>query len=462
METEEPCKLTKYPEGSIKELLVFSFPLMLCLLSENIMLFIDRLILARYSLDAMNAATAASFFCCILQFGSVGIATIAEVFVGQFNSSKMFKKTAQPAWQMLWFALFSSIIFFSVAKWGGNYLLSPYYLQEHGLPYFKWLLYFGPFFPMLAALSAFFIGIGRAKLITTVIVIGNITNIVLDIILIFGIPGLIPSMGTKGAAIATGVSQGLQVIVVLFFFFNSYYRNKYNTTDYKFRKSLFFKCIKLGSPNACGFMLEMASWAIIARMMGSLGETYLTVMTVGQSLYSLIEFSLEGLQRGISIISANFLAVKKWDKVNKIWQSGSKSIFMLAAIFSIFMVFYPAPLIKLFLISEVSSENYEHVFNLLRVSSIAIWLYIFFDGHSSVSTGILLASGDTFYILAAYICYVCFLTFLPIFVLTHYFHFSPLVIWATVCYASFVHSLFNFIRFKQNIWKTKKPIIDDY
>ncbi len=105
-----------------------SFPLMLSFLSNYLMLFFDRLIIANYSLEAMNAITASSLFCMIFQYGAIGIASIAEVFVGQYNGSKQYSKVAMPVWQMIWFSLMCFPIFFLLAKFGG-----PIFLHYLGL-----------------------------------------------------------------------------------------------------------------------------------------------------------------------------------------------------------------------------------------------------------------------------------------------------------------------------------------
>jgi MATE family multidrug resistance protein len=52
--------LTRYPLGSIRELLMVALPLMLMGASGCLMHFLDRIILARYSLEAMNIAVVAS------------------------------------------------------------------------------------------------------------------------------------------------------------------------------------------------------------------------------------------------------------------------------------------------------------------------------------------------------------------------------------------------------------------
>lgn len=84
-------KLTPYPEGSLRELLQISFPLIVSLMSASLMLFLDRLFLAHYSLDSLNAAAHAGASVQFLQFWSIATVCIAEVFVGRFNGAGKWK-----------------------------------------------------------------------------------------------------------------------------------------------------------------------------------------------------------------------------------------------------------------------------------------------------------------------------------------------------------------------------------
>ena len=53
---DKPFKLTSYPIGSLREMWTIAWPLMLGLLSSSIMIVVDRLLLARCSINYMNAA----------------------------------------------------------------------------------------------------------------------------------------------------------------------------------------------------------------------------------------------------------------------------------------------------------------------------------------------------------------------------------------------------------------------
>ena len=113
------CKsyqLTPYSVGSIKEVWTISWPLMLGLLSSSVMIFIDRILLSRYSIDSMNsAATAGTAFYAFLILPLI-IAGISEVFVGQYHGHDEHQKMGIAAWQMIWFSIFITPIFIIIAN----------------------------------------------------------------------------------------------------------------------------------------------------------------------------------------------------------------------------------------------------------------------------------------------------------------------------------------------------------
>ena len=59
--------------------------------------------------------------------------------------------------------------------------------------------------------------LGRMALTMKIMIIGCVTNIILDPILIFGL-GPIPAMGIAGAAIATGIGQTVPFILYLYYY----------------------------------------------------------------------------------------------------------------------------------------------------------------------------------------------------------------------------------------------------
>ena len=417
--------LTRHKEGSLRELWSLAYPMIVAFLSGNIMMFADRLFLANYSTAAMNAAAAAGMVVLVVQYGAATIAAIAEVFVGRFNGARDYHRAAAPAWQMLWFSAAMVVPFVTMATWLGPYLLPAYHYADQGLPYYQWLLYFSVATPAIAALSGFFVGIGKTRCVMVVTICGNVLNIVLDPIFIFGMSTFISPMGAKGAALATGISQAVQVLVFLIIFLCKKYREKYGTSLWQLDITLFKRCLRIGVPNAIGHMLEWTAWAITLRMMAMIGEHYLTVATVGQSFYMLVAFGFEGVQKAVTTLAANRLGAGKGPEIWAVWRSAIKLLLLFAIPFGIVVLGFPDPIISEFLSAETSQEAVVQLTFFLRVTAFGVFLYYLVDGCTWITVGVLTAAEDTWFVMwvngvTAWVC-----SLLPTYVCMVYLRWSP-------------------------------------
>jgi multidrug resistance protein, MATE family len=374
--------LTKYREGGLRELWTLSFPLMISMLSGNLMQFADRVILARYSTEAMNAAGAAGMAAMLFLYGVIAVASIAEVFVGQYNGAGQQRRVARPVWQMLWLTLFSWPLFLLVARYGGPYLLGDYHYETMGLPYFQWTMALGPALPAVAALSSFFVGLGKTRLVMWLTLLANAANVFLDLL-------LVPQWGTAGAAIASGISQWTQVLVLFILFLP---QTKYGTRDWAFHPRSFLRCLKIGLPASVGHMIEIGAWVLIDRVLMGVSAAHLTVIILGQSFFSLITFVEEGLQKGVTALASNFIGARRWEMAMKTHQSALKLLVILGLLAAIPLLIYPTPLIRLFAVPEGMES-------LVRITCIGVWLYLMLDGAVWVTAGVLTAAGDTRFIM---------------------------------------------------------------
>ena len=139
-------------------LLLVSIPLMLSSLSGSLMLLCDRLFLAHYSLASLNSIVMISSIVLMLQIGTNVIASIADVFVGQLNGAEKKLELSQPTWQMIWFSLFTSILFLPLAFFAEHFFPIGLDSYQDEIFYTKLLIAICPLSPLSVALSAFFIG----------------------------------------------------------------------------------------------------------------------------------------------------------------------------------------------------------------------------------------------------------------------------------------------------------------
>lgn len=455
--TNNHDQLTRFPEGSARELWTIAFPLILAGLSGNLMIFLDRLILAHFSTDAMNAAATAGMVCALFVFGAVGISSIAEVFVGQYNGSKQKSKMGIPSWQMIWFSLLTYIVFLPLALWGGPYFLAKNYL-DLAMPYYQWLMFFGPFLAIFSALAAFFIGKGNTRLVFIVTITGNIINLVLNIPLVFGIKGLFEPLGVAGSAIATVISQVIMVLVLLLVFLNSTNRKIYGTNKFGFNPSEFWKCLKIGTPNSVGTMIEIAAWALILNMMADLSDAHITVWTITISVFTVFAFTNAGMQKAIITIAANLIGAKKPELVRKMIFSALKLTLIIAAIIAIPMIITPNLFFIAFLPEGATALDVKALEGYLRLGLIGMWIFFLFDGLTWIFAGIFTAAGDTKFTMIMNAISAWLFAIVPVYFLIVKGGGSPALTCFIVAFYAILNSFAFFLRYRTHKWKSKHVI----
>lgn len=373
-----------------------SFPLMLAALSSNMMLFFGRFVLAKYDIEAMNAASSTILACNVFQIAGLSITTMAEVFVGQHNGAGNLNRVPNAVWQMIWLSLILMVIFIPVAFWGGEYLVVNKF-QMLGVPYFQITMLFGFLVPLLGALASFFVGTGDTSPLIISAVIGNIINGVLNIILVFGLDSLISPMGARGAAVATGIALFLQVLFLFTVFLNALNNKKYKTRALLIDTLQMVKCLKIGTPNAVGRILEIAGWATLVAYLSTKGDDYITVQTLCHSLIVLFMFTVEGLSKGVTAMVANAIGQGALHFVNQIVRS-AVSILIIILIILWFVLWYAPEKTILKLLNQ--AQFIDH--NLIQQVSLAfkgLWFYFAFNGLTLIIWGVLTAGGDTKFIM---------------------------------------------------------------
>lgn len=447
--------LTRYKHGSFRELWSLAFPLMISSLSVLTMVFVDRLMLAHYSIEALNAAVSATTFGWAFIFAWMVLASITEVFVAQYNGAGAKEKIGEPVWQMLWLSLLSLLFFYPLSRWGAHlfYGNSQEYLIAQD--YFRWMMYFGPSFPFYGALCGFFVGRGKTTLITVLAIVANVLNGLLDAALIFGIKEWIPSLGPRGAAIATSGSAIFQAIVLFTIFISKKNREEYGTGNFALKFHAMWQCIKIGLPNAIFMGIELLGWASFYWMMTFVGEEYITVAGICQSVIILLYFYSEGVSKAATAVTGNLIGAKRQDLVPDVFMAGVKLHVMFFFATLLLFFFFSDDLVKIFL-PEASMEKIAAIYKSLIVGLFCIIFYMFFEGVRLLLTGLLTAAGDTIFLFYAGSLSVWFFLTLPVYLLVVVGR-APVEIAIALCvFYSFVTCSIYLWRFRTGKWQTLK------
>lgn len=442
--------LTRHPEGSIRELWTISLPLMISTLASLLMIFTDRIFLAHYSIGALNASVNAGTLAWAFMSGVGMIAAMSEVFVAQYNGAKHYQRLGIPVWQMIWFAIFSLLFFVPLAVWGAPVIFAGDRYVDLEIPYFRWLMVFGPSYALMMAFSGFFIGRGKTKVMIWLAIATNLINIVLDWMLIFGVSGLVPEMGIQGAAIATCLGYLFESIVLGILFLRFDNRLHFGTAQWRFNWKEMKKCCKVGVPQGIFCFLEIFGWAAFYWMMTGLGEKHITISSICQSFTILLSFFCDGLSRGSAAVAGNFIGSKRYDLVHKVLKSGFALLFLFSLATALILVVDPMDTVRLLFIHNPDMLTQES----LKICMIFAFIYLFFDGLRWVFSGLLVAAGDTFFLLIAGSLSVWVFLLAPVYFIVVQQSLTIEYAWGlTVIYAT-LFFLIYWIRFKQGSWQT--------
>lgn len=443
--------LTKHPSGSLKELLHISLPLMLSSFSVMLMLFVDRILLARFSTESFNASVTASTLGWALTVLGLSVGSISEVFVAQYNGADRTGKLGEPVWQMMWFGLFSIVFYLPLFLWGGEVFFGAGAQRFLSKEYFAWMVLFGPFYAIYGALAGYFIGQGKTVMVSFLALATNVLNLFVDYILIFGVEGWVPSMGVKGAAIATSTSQVFQCLVLFCVFIQKKNRLNHGTGCALFLWTPFLQCMRIGLPGGVAAMLEIGGWAFFYEMMTWVGPNYILAAGICQTVLIMFFFFPEGLMKGATAVIGNLIGAKKESLIPQTYRNGVVLITLFLVAQLITFPLFVDEAINIFL-QGVSLEVREEIVGDLWWSLLFVLAYLFFDGLRFLVTGVLMGAGDTLFLMVAGFVTIWVFLVVPVYILVLYLGISVLgAIFLTVCYAFFSYLVYYY-RYKKGGW----------
>lgn len=308
MNTNTAQKLGKAP---LKELfIIMAIPSVLAQLINVLYNIVDRIYIGHIKEVGSLALTGVGVTFPIIMvvsafsaFAGQGGAPLASIALGARDYKKAEKIMGN---SMALFLVFSIVltIFFQIFKTPLLYAFGAsdnviFYAQEY-ITLYLW----GTVFVMLSlGLNTFISGQGNAKIAMLSVLIGAVTNIILDPIFIF-----VLGMGVKGAALATVISQAFSAVWVVYFLISEKSVIKIKVENLYFNKDILKKTATLGiSP----FIMQSTESLVLLTLNSGLqkygGDLYVGSMSILTSVLQLITVPVSGITQGIQpVISYNF------------------------------------------------------------------------------------------------------------------------------------------------------------
>ena len=188
--------------------------------------------------------------------------------------------------------------------------------MTYALPYLRIFL-LGTVFSMISTgMNPFINAQGFSLVGMTTVIVGAVSNIILDPLFIF-----VFRFGIEGAAIATVISQALSAIYVICFLFGERCDAKVRLLSFREAKKQASRAVKIAGLGTAAFIMQFTNAAVQVSCNQVLadvgGDIYISIMTIVNSARQMMETPILAFSEGASpVISFNYGA-KRYDRIKQ-------------------------------------------------------------------------------------------------------------------------------------------------
>ena len=180
--------------------------------------------------------------------------------------------------------------------------------------------------------------------------IGLVTNMILDPVLILG-PGPFPKLGVVGAAIATVTAQA---IVTMMMILGVIIQKKENVLKgirltAKIPKEYLGGLCRIGIPTAIQGMAYCAISMVLTRFVAVWGDAAVAVQRVGSQIESISWMTADGFAASINSFAGQNFGGKRYDRVQKGYFVAAACMFVWGTFCSFLLIFGAQPIFRLFI-----------------------------------------------------------------------------------------------------------------
>jgi len=410
-----PIQKVKTAVRSASEVWSLAWPIVFTMTSYTMMQFIDSIMVAQVgSLELAAQGNGGVWSWTVIAF-LVGMISLVNTFVAQSVGAGQPIAAARYAWSGIWLALVSWVVIlipmgllvFPLAfSWMGH---EPR-LQMLETQYAQILLLGGCFTLVAKAISNFFFGIARPKIITLAAILGNIVNIVLNYALIYGDVGvpdrgwpglpLCAPMGVAGAALATVIGVAIECLVPLAVFLGPKMAREFHTRSaWRLDWAAIKDLIRVGWPASVQFGNEMFCWSVFMTILvGEFGTEHLAAGWIVLRYMHLSFMPAVGFSIATTTLVGRSIGENRIDLAERyahitLWMS-----ILYMSIWGILMLFFREQMVGVFVrAGGADIESAQHVIDLGARIMIFAAIFQAFDGLGIVYIGALRGAGDTFW-----------------------------------------------------------------
>ena len=259
--------------GSILEVFRIALPLILSNSCHAVNMFVDRLMLARHSQEAVAAAFTGGLTNFTIACVFVGTIGYTGTFVAQYEGARHRERIGSAVWSGVWLAVLGALLLGSGVFWAeplfAIFRHEPEVARQE-VVYFTILCKGAGLFLLNNALSCFWTGRGKTAVVLVISAIITLFNLPLNYIMIFGKCGC-PELGAAGAAWGTVLAAGIGTLVYFIAFLSASAERHFRTRRPVFDFPLLKRMIRFGLPAGLHLALDLFAFNTFSLLLGSYG-----------------------------------------------------------------------------------------------------------------------------------------------------------------------------------------------
>lgn len=397
----------------LKETISLSIPLVLTQIGHIVTGMVDNIFLGKLGKTEQAAGILSNNLYIILLVFSIGMSYVLTPAITDAHINQNEKEKASLFKNSLFINMIVAVLLFIILFFSSPllaYMQQPEDVVALAIPFFDVLIF------SIIPVALFFVckqyteGLSNTKAAMYISVIGNLLNIILNYLLIYGYAGL-PEMGYMGSCWATFIARVFMGVGFLVFVFHHKTVNSFAKyyKEAKLNAQHFWPLFKDGLASALQFTFEVAAFAIAGLMAGVFGKEQIDAHGIALSLAAFTYMFASGIGSATTIRVGNYYSLNNLENVKLAIKTSYQSVIVtmscMALIFICFNTFLPT----------IFSNDQEIILIASKLLLFAAFFQLF-DGTQVVAIGALRGLEDYkfptyvafigYWVIALPLCYV--------------------------------------------------------
>ncbi len=441
-----------------KMVLMIAVPIMVQNGITNFVSMLDNIMIGQIGTEQMSGVSIVNQLIFVYNLCIFGGVSGAGIFTAQYFGQKNYEGVKNTTRFKIWLTIFltlSAIVLFLVK---GDSLIRLYLQGEgtkesientliYGRQYLQIMLVGLPAFMMVQVYASMLRECGKTVLPMKAGVVAVVVNLVFNYLLIYGKFGF-PTLGVKGAAIATVLSRYVEMIIVILGTHKNEEEKKLVSGLYKTMKiptDLTKRIIVRGFPLLINETIWASGMAILTQCYSVRGLNVIAALNISNTINNVFNIVFLALGDSVAIIVGQILGTGDMKKAR---DTDNKMIVFSVLCCSV-MAFF------MFLVAPLFPRVYNTTSDVKVLAKYFIMITALFMPqnaflHATYFT--LRSGGKTFITFLFDSVYICFVSVTIAFCLSRFTALSALAIYALVQFADILKCIIGFILVKKGVW----------